>query len=68
VLLRGGPYDGRKVDGRRGGALMVRLADKPGYLAEYRPAKDKGIYEFVRLVPFEPPHEAKTRQSSHSLS
>jgi hypothetical protein len=59
MLLRHGPLDGERIDGRglRGGPVIIQSDKCPDHLVEYTPSKDKGYYDFVRLHPPPPSKE-----------
>jgi hypothetical protein len=52
MLLRGGPLDGHKIDGRRvrGATLWIKDSTRlaKNEIAEYRRSAETGTYEFVR--------------------
>jgi hypothetical protein len=55
MVLRGGPFEGMKFDGRRtrGSFVTVKVTGKHE-LAEYRRGIEKGVFEFTTMVTYTP--------------
>ena len=71
MILRGGPCDGHKVDGRRVRGQVLDMKIGSNEFARYQRATDKGIYEFVEtyrvLLTASPAGLAGPRSSVHLL-